>query len=368
MKAQLRGILRDTYWTEERSNLLLHGNGGIWRRRQTDCILRRHAFEPINFEPPPRASSHARLLRALQLKCKFGRTLRWTRRSLGAAEYSYRFYRFNARRSGIHPVALLESGNDPIAVATLKEEGFRVIAVLCAIDSLWIDRPSRLTGPFPYMFLEETRALSKVDAVFCISREEQWLLNNLGIPAKYLPYYPDHDRAKTLSAERNERQPTKASAPREFLICATRNNSDVIDSFREQAELILRVVPEGDAIFNVTGNHTEEIRDIWTDRRFVFHGTCSPELFRTIKSRCVAICLHQCRGLGSLTRIPDMLLSGLAVIANGPAARSFIGLDGVYVYDTAAQLRELLRADIPMPPVPPPPVELEDDFFRSLQL
>jgi|GEM_PF-4778637 len=361
-------VLRDTFSAEDSSEWSPHGSGGTWRRRQTDSILRRHGAEPVNLEPPPASSVPARLFRALLLKRRFGSAIQWRRRSLGQAEYSYRFYGHNARRPGLCRVALLESGSDPIAGAALKDEGFRVVAVLSAINSLWRSRPNDVTGPYPRMFLTETRALAKLDAVFCISREEQWLLNNVGIPANYLPYFPDEARAKAFMAERETRQRPSAFGPREFMICASRGNSDTVNAFRDQARWICQAVSEGDAIFHVTGHQTEPIKDIWLDKRFVFHGTCSDEEFQAVKQGCVAICLHQREGIGALTRIPDMILSGLAVIANGPAARSFIDLPGVHVYDTPGKFRELLQAALPMPPLPQRPVELEDAFFAALRL
>ena len=55
-----------------------------------------------------------------------------------------------------------------------------------------------------------------------------------------------------------------------------------------------------------------------------------------------------------------MLLAGLAVVANGAAARSFIGTPGVRVYDTPSQMGVLLAGDITTPPPPERPLELED--------
>lgn len=361
-------ILRDTYSTEDRSEWSPHGSGGNWRRRQTDGILKRHGVEPISLERPPAASIPARLGRAFALKRRLGASLLWTRRSLGQAEYSYRYYGYNARRAGFAPVALLEFGIDPVAIMALKDAGIRVVVALSGLNSLWRSRPSDMTGPYPGMFLAETRALAQADAVFCISREEQWILNNVGISAQYLPYFPDAERETDLLAERQGRQQTQTVGPREFMICASRGNSDTVDAFREQAEWICRAVPEGEVVFNVTGHQTEEIREIWSAKQFVFHGTCTDEKFRSIKQRSAALCLHQRQGVGALTRIPDMLLSGLPIIANGPAARSFIGTPGLHLYDTAPQFRQLLRSALPVPPVPLRPLELEDAFFAAMQL
>jgi len=235
------------------------------------------------------------------------------------------------------------------------------------LNSLWRERPNPITGPYPQMFLTEVENLRLADAVFCISREEQWLLANLGIRAAYLPYFPDTERERTLLQERAARGGRVGSARQEFLICATRGNTDIVDSFREQVDWIQRAFPENGPEFHVTGHQTEAVRDIWSDSRFVFHGTCPEEEFISIKRRCCAICLHSQKGLGAMTRVPDMLLAGLPVIANATAARSFLNLDGVHLYDTQREFRELLQADFPMPAAPQRPVELGAEFLDCLR-
>jgi hypothetical protein len=216
------------------------------------------------------------------------------------------------------------------------------------------------------MYLTEIENLRLADAVFCISREEQWLLNNLGIKAGYLPYFPDEAREQSLLQEREARGRDARSSQPEFLICATRGNTDTVDSFREQVEWIQHAFPDDGPVFHVTGNQTESVREVWNDPRFVFHGTCSEDAFISLKRRCRAICLHSKQGLGAVTRVPDMLLAGLSVIANATAARSYLDMEGVHIYDTQREFAGLLRADLPMPPTPRRPVELEQEFLSCL--
>ncbi len=348
-------VLRETFSTEESSDWAPHGAGGVWRRRQVDAILRRHGIEPVNLEPPPSLPFPQRMARALKLKTRFGAVVPAQRRALGAAEYADRLYAHNARRAGLAPAIVLESGCEPVAVAALKAQGFTIAVALSAINSLWLGRPNPVTGAYPNAFRAELRALKMADHVFSISREEQLLLNNFGVGARYLPYFPDEARAAALLAERAGRAPQ----PREYLICATRGNTDTVDSFREQVAWIEAAAPQG-AVFHVTGHQTEPLREVWCGPRFQFHGTCPDDLFAQVKARCSAVCVHQRAGLGALTRVPDMLLAGLTVVANGAAARSFIGTQGVLVYDTPGQMGALLAGDIPTPPPPERPLELED--------
>ncbi|HEX3406421.1 MAG TPA: hypothetical protein VHS81_04210, partial [Caulobacteraceae bacterium] len=195
-------VLRDTFSTEDGSDWAPHGNGGVWRRRQIDGILRRHGVEPVNMERPPGLSFPARMARSLVLKARFAADVPARRKTMGAAEYSDRFYTHNACRPGLTPVAVLESGSEPVAVAALKAQGFKVVVVMPAINSLWLGRPNPVTGPYPNGFQAELHALRMADNVFAIAREEQLLLNNLGLGVAYLPYYPDDERAETLFGER----------------------------------------------------------------------------------------------------------------------------------------------------------------------
>jgi len=153
----------------------------------------------------------------------------------------------------------------------------------------------------------------------------------------------------------------------EFLICATRGNTDTINSFLEQVEWIRDLLSTEDVMFHVTGNGTEEIREIWNSPGFVFHGTCTPDRFVELKRRCRAICIHSQKGLGAVTRVPDMLLAGLPVLATPAAARSFLDLSGVHVYNSPAELRELIASPLDFPPAPKRPQRLEDDFAEQLK-
>src|SRR5581483_3105248 len=250
-------------------------------RRQVDAILRRHGVEPVNLERPPGLSFPSRVARALALKARFGADVPTGRKTLGAAEYSDRFYTHNARRQGLLPAVVLESGCEPVAVAALARQGMTVAIVLPAINSLWLGRPNPVTGPYPNAFQAELNALKMADQVFSISREEQLLLNNFGVGARYLPYHPDPVREAGLLAERAGRAPQR----REYLICATRGNTDTVDSFREQVAWIEAAAP-ADAVFHVTGHQTEPLREVWSGSRFRFHGTCPDDLFAAVKARC----------------------------------------------------------------------------------
>jgi len=357
-------LLRDTCAVEESTGWAPYGAGAVWRRRQIDEILRRHGMQAIDMERHLEMSLPRKLQVATNVMLRFGRCVSWSRISLASAAYSYAFYRHNLRRP-VSRTIVLEWATNPVAFAALKDAGFKIVVCLMAIGSLWRERPNPITGAYPKMFLTEVENLRAADVVFCISREEQWLLANLGIAAGYLPYFPDSEREYELLQEREQRSPGLRS--NEFLICATRGNTDTIKSFQEQVEWIRALLSTEDVIFHVTGNGTEEIRDIWNSPGFIFHGTCTPDRFVELKRRCRAICIHSQKGLGAVTRVPDMLLAGLPVLATPAAARSFLDLSGVHVYNSPAELRELIASPLEFPPAPKRPERLEDDFAEQLK-
>ena len=358
-------VLRDTCAIEERTAWAPYGAGGVWRRRQIDEILQRHGMKSIDMERIPKLSLPRKLHLATSVMLRFGRRVSWSRISLASAVHSFAFYQHNLGRAGVTRTMIVEWATDPIPFAVLRNTGFKIVVCLMALGSLWRERPHPITGTYPRVFLSEVENLRLADAVFCISREEQWLLANLGVSARYLPYFPDSERERELLDEREQRVASLRN--NEFLICATRGNTDTTQSFREQVDWIRALFPTGEVTFHVTGNATEEIRDIWNSPGFVFHGTCPPNAFIDLKRRCRAICIHSQKGLGAVTRVPDMLLAGLPVLATPAAARSFLDLNGVHVYNSAAELRDLITSSLDVPSAPRRPEQLENDFAEQLK-
>ncbi len=86
-------ILRDTFSMEDRLEWSRHASGRMWRRRQTDDLVRRHGVEPVNLEYSPAESYLARLLRNLWFKSRFGGSILWKHRLLGAATFGQRLGR-----------------------------------------------------------------------------------------------------------------------------------------------------------------------------------------------------------------------------------------------------------------------------------
>jgi hypothetical protein len=79
-----------------------------------------------------------------------------------------------------------------------------------------------------------------------------------------------------------------------------------------------------------------------------------------------ATLVHQPLATGALTRMAELLMSGLPVIANPIAARSTWHHQGVHVFEDEAELNALCAASLPMPPVPVVPEGVRS-AIRALQ-
>jgi hypothetical protein len=213
---------------------------------------------------------------------------------------------------------------------------------------------------------EEVELLASCADIYCISREEQWLLANHGIESHYLPYHPPDSRVAELLTIREARSKTPPS-DNEFLICVVFGNSDVRESYERQAQLLTTMFPNGGPIFHVTGYGSEELRHLYSHPLFQFHGVTEPVAWDALLRRVKAFYAHGCRGLGALTRTVDMAIAGIQVISNGITARSAFNVDGVHVYDTPEELQKALEKPYEMPPVPERPFACEQQFVRHIR-
>jgi hypothetical protein len=100
---------------------------------------------------------------------------------------------------------------------------------------------------------------------------------------------------------------------------------------------------------------------------FSIHGTVPPDELVDLQSRATAQIVHQTYGLGALTRVPEALVARVPIIANAHAARSAHDLDGVYIYQDATELADLIGEPLPDPPSLDPPEDAERRFIRHIR-
>lgn len=245
-----------------------------------------------------------------------------------------------------------------IAPHVANDAGFRVLAVPQNIESL-------VPGADPGHALEqELRHLRAASAVICISEEEQALLKSHGIQAGYLPYHPHTSLLRSLLQIRKDRAGVPTN--QDVLLLGTAHNPPTRDGMLEIIQWARAGGLPGTVKLHLAGLGTESLRAELPDRGFALHGTVSDEHLQRLVRQSRCLLAHQRSGCGALTRIPEMLAAGLPVVASKVAARSTSHLRGVHVYNSPEELTALLACQLPVPPVPSPPTEAEEEFIRSL--
>ncbi|GAC1309827.1 MAG: hypothetical protein NVSMB24_25950 [Mucilaginibacter sp.] len=240
------------------------------------------------------------------------------------------------------------------------------IALPHNIESLVAGNASFKSGlNAPQWFAEELKYLSYSKKVFTISTEEQWLLSLYGIDADYLPYYPTDKVQKYLLSIRKEReQQGKRGVGKKFLLLGTFYNRPTMQGYMD----LLKYVSNFKEIeINVAGFGSECLKYMNSSNIKIW-GSVDNELLKRILIDNDAVILHQQPTTGALTKIPELLMAGMPVIANQTASRSFYGVEGINTYFNYHELSKLIDSLVlSPPPIPQPPVLAEKRFIESIK-
>jgi glycosyltransferase involved in cell wall biosynthesis len=251
-----------------------------------------------------------------------------------------------------------EATKNYVAPYVAKETGFKVVALPHNLEAL---------VPKQDGFFEdcetEIRALAKADVIFCIAREEEWLLRLNGVNAYYLPYYPPRSIVEKLLNIRQSRLNLSRSR---FLILGTANNPPTRLGMIEQLEWLHDLTQEFGFQVDVVGYGTEQLKDYCTNENVTIHGAVSSEELDQFLLQAKALLVHQKPSTGALTRIPEAIIAGIPVIANSIACRSAFDYSGVYCYYDRDELVSFMRQDLAIPEILPRPIAAEKHFIKCL--
>jgi hypothetical protein len=219
----------------------------------------------------------------------------------------------------------------------------------------------------------EVKHLAQADRIFCISREEQWFLRLCGLNSDYLPYYPPSSVVSDLLKVREAREKSynncnaDSNRPRQFLVLGSYINTPTKVGMIELVKWLKSIEEELPFDVEIAGFGTQNLKDeIELGSRFKILGSLSnQELFHAMV-RTSTILVHQTYGLGSLTKIPEMLIAGIPIIANSIASRSYFDYDGIHRYENSQELAKLLKEDFCSPKMPLPPIHHENRFVDYL--
>lgn len=260
-------------------------------------------------------------------------------------------------RDAVPPLAFLD---DPVYFAplfhSLDERSVPVAAFCHNLESLAPEqvRSRAASG----LLKKETGLLARCRLVITISREETWLLRNLGIDACYLPYYPCRAIVQNMLRIREARKERSRS---HFLLLGSACNLQS----RAGMQALVRYwdgqkLNEAAGPLLIAGQQTEKSFPPGLQPEGIrVRGTLSSEDLHRLLEEVRACIIYQESGAGALTRIPELLLAGIPVLANAHAARSFHHQPGVTEFQELDQLKELVSSPSagweaePPPPEPP---------------
>ena len=207
------------------------------------------------------------------------------------------------------------------------------------------------------LFKKELEILSRCRLVITLSREEAVLLRNLAIRSLYLPYYPVEPILGRLLAVREIR---KHNSKEGILMVGTVKNLQTREGVVRAASYWHQNRLDRTAGKLIIGGYKSET--FFDPRPFGdsvdFRGTLANEEMDHLLSRVKAFLCYQESGAGALTRICEMLIAGVPVLANPHAARSYYHRKGVIEFRELDELGEALKqtdvfdGEIPLPQAP----------------
>ena len=188
----------------------------------------------------------------------------------------------------------------------------------------------------PQWLYEEANRMGMYDQVFCISKEEVWLLEMLGVKANYLPYYPPKEIEERLLCLREKRKQFQRKEGKKYLLLGSATNTPtkqgmvvLLKNFREQ--------PTIDFELHIAGYGTECLK-AFEHSKFVFHGSINKEELERLLIESDALVIYQPATSGALTRIVESLIVGVPIFANMNAARDYHGVNGIIEYNSMSDL------------------------------
>lgn len=246
--------------------------------------------------------------------------------------------------------------DDPVYFLPLFESLYRlkvpVVALSQNLESLVIQQITQdrsLT-----LFRQELEIFRRCELVITISREEDVLLNNLGVRTCYHPYFPVAEIRERMERVRQARSGAAKSG---ILMVANSKNLPTREGFRQAASFWQRhALARSAGPLLLGGFQSEQYfhANDW-DGNIQFLGSLDDATLDNWLSRVRAYLCYQPSGAGALTRICEMQLAGVPVLANSHAARSYYGQPGLIEFGTLEELPAALHALDGLPDSFPPP-------------
>lgn len=232
--------------------------------------------------------------------------------------------------------------DDPVFLAPVvffaKSKGIPLVAFCHNLETL--SREQVEYSCQREMFDYELDLISMCDLVVTISKEETFLLRNLGMDPVYLPYFPLKTVADRFGEVRNRRH---GRVKADFLLLGTVYNLPTLEGMKRAITEIVHnnIMPDDSLI--VAGYGTNQLSSYVDDPRIVVRGEVTEGELDEILAMIKGCIIYQDNGSGALTKIPELLTAGVPVIVNSHAARSHHNLPGIFEFETFDQLGQQME-------------------------
>ncbi len=296
-------------------------SGGKARSMQLYEIFEKAGFSFSEVEEPVRPGSLKIAWWALKGILQFGIYKPFCGESLRTTGFNYfRVSYFVGKYPNIATYLIEGTGFGTLQIVSfLKSFHKKVVLAPANVEAL-APYPGTWTHSVPILdrLKEEERYYLLADAVFCISEEEDWLLNILGAHSFFLPYYPpDMMMAKINSRVQLRRLCDK---PGNALYFANFNNSPNFLGFKD---FIAKELYKNKKI-KLAGIGVEKLLPLIQGKvEFDILGELSDEALENELVTCSTVILNHYPTSGMLTRVPELLLSEIPVTGNIAALKSY---------------------------------------------
>lgn len=353
-------IIRQTGFTPDPN-----GHGGNRRTAQITELVESAGLKIADLISNIQTNKWNRYLKGIQFIIKHKFMVSTSFRMVGICGHYYQIYHKKLSQHEGRKILLWEATNNYLLPYVAKELGFKIIAIPQNLESLVKPNLDPYSGQgWPGSFESEIEHLAKADAVFGISREEQWLLKLRGINADYLPYYPPEPILNNLL---NLRQARTSSKKQRYLILGSAINPPTREGMIEQLQWLDQIRTKIDLKLDIAGYGTEQLKSSSELYNVTLHGSVTPDRLNQLLAETRVMLVHQKAGAGALMRIPEMVIAGIPVIANSNACRSAFNYPGVYCYDNGEELAQLMSKHLETPSILQRPLEAEKRFIDCLK-
>jgi hypothetical protein len=249
----------------------------------------------------------------------------------------------------------------------IRSTGGKIILLPQDLDSLCPQNRHPFSNSVtPRWLKSEIDMLAKGHVVCCISREEQWLLSIHGIDALYLPYYPPGELGQALRLVRARRKDVKEKNI--VLVLGSANHAPTslgLIALKPVLHAIPKVLP-GLSVA-VVGFGTQKYKAFLETEGVSVLGAVPPDFLDDLMGRSKCAIANQAPTSGALTRVCDLLVAGIPIIANHHASRSYHNVNGVHTVESLDQIIPALESLGPDDPdMPPSPTTQEALLARAI--